>query len=112
MLKRELHDVRRPLLRLCRPVDVQFVSATLALLKLRIELGPLLRVWRVELGWRDDGAEVEFRGGDVQSGEGSRIHRRSQWLLSLSLGGLGGVATLVVAVVVHRHGCGSGVIQE
>ena len=110
MLKRELHDVRRPLLHLGRPVGVQFISATLALSKLRIELGPLLRVWSVEFDRRDDGAEVEVRGRDVQSGEGSCVHRRCRFLLSLGLGRLGEDTTLVAVVVAHRHGYGSGVI--
>ena len=109
MLKRELQDVRRPLLHLLRPVDVQFVSATLVLSKLRIELGPLLRVWSVEFDWCDDRAEVEFRGGNVKSRERNGVHRRPRLLLSLGLGGMG---ELVAVVAAHRHGYGSGVIQE
>jgi len=103
MLKRELQDVRRPLLHLFRPVGVQFVSATLVLSKLRIELGPLLRVWRVEFGLGDDRAEVEIRGGNVKSRERNGVHRRSRLVLSLDLGGLG---ELVAVVVAHRHGYG------
>jgi len=110
MLHRELQDVRRPLLHLLRPVGVQFVSATLVLSKLRIELGPLLRVWSVEFDrWCDDRAEVEIRGGNVESRERDGVHRRSRLLLSLDLVGLGELGAVVVA---HRHGYGSGVIQE
>lgn len=82
------------------------VSATLVLSKLKIELGPLLRVWRVEFGWHDDGAEVEIGGGNVwQSGERNRVCRRSLLSWSLGLGGLGD-ATLVAVVVAHRYGYG------
>ena len=111
MLKRELQDVRRPLLHLCSPVDVQFVSVTLVLLKVRIELGPLLRVWRVEFGWRDDGAEVEIRG-NVQSRERNIVHCRLWLSVCFGLGGLGEDTKPIAVVVAHRHGYGSGVIQE
>jgi hypothetical protein len=79
-----------------------FVSAILVLSKFRIELGPLLRFWRVECGRRDDGAEVEIRGGNIKSRERNSV-RRFRLLLSVGLGGLG---ELVAVVVAHRHGYG------
>lgn len=111
MLKRELQDVRRPLLHLCSPMDVQFVSVTLVLLKVRIELGPLLRVWRVEFERRNDGTEVEIRG-NVQSRERDIVHRRFRLWVCFGLGGLGEDTKLVAVVVAHRHGYGSEVIEE
>ena len=74
--------------------------------KLRIELGPLLRFWRVEFGECDDGAEVEIGGGNVKSRERNCVHRRCRLLLSLGLGGLGEDTMLVAGVVAHRHGYG------